>query len=769
LPESKQKKHIERKRKSQMIAHLRMALILALLGTCWAERPGDFRVIGPGGGGAQYNPTINPHDSNTILISCDMTGAYITHDGGRSWRMFNLRGTVRFFAFDPSAPKTMYAQVTGLWRSTDDGATWKLVYPKASAVRGVRMNSDHADETIVAEPNLLGEIAAMAIDPADSKTLYVAAAGENKQAALFVSKDSGESWQRQAGLPEIPRHIWVDPHSPAGSRILFIAGTHGVAVASASSVENRPAPASVSFTDISMGFLQNTPPVIYATAKQGGFVSNDGGHAWQKCTLPGAGAQVRAVATSLHNPKTAYVSYNNLKLDGKTWMGVAKTADSGGSWTLVWKDSESSAPNVKDAWVDERFGPGWGENPLTLGVADQDPNICYGTDLGRTMRTSDGGATWTAQYSRKDPGAAWTTTGLDVTTSYGVHFDPFDPRRQFITYTDIGLFRSEDAGKSWTGSTEGVPRQWVNTTYWVEFDPQVRGRVWSVNSGTHDLPRPKMWRRNSVLNYKGGVCRSDDGGRTWVKSNTGMDPTAPTHILLDPTSPPDARVLYVAAFGRGVYKSVDGGKSWTLKNNGIRQKEPFAWRLARDGEGALYLVVARRSEDGSIGGAGDGALYKSIDGAETWNAVQLPAGVNGPNGLAIDPKTPQRLYLAAWARAEGMHGEGGGIYLSEDGGKSWRQILDRDRHVYDVTVDARDPNVLYATGFESSAWRSADRGEHWARIPGFNFKWGHRVIPDPADPAGVYVTTFGGSVWHGLVNGSPRAVDIATPEMEPGR
>jgi photosystem II stability/assembly factor-like uncharacterized protein len=116
-----------------------------------------------------------------------------------------------------------------------------------------------------------------------------------------------------------------------------------------------------------------------------------------------------------------------------------------------------------------------------------------------------------------------------------------------------------------------------------------------------------------------------------------------------------------------------------------------------------------------------------------------------------------------------MHGEGGGIYLSEDGGKSWRQVLDRDRHVYDVTVDDRDPNVLYSAGFESSVWRSADRGEHWARIPGFNFKWGHRVIPDPADPNKIYVTTFGGSVWHGQVNGAARPVDIATPEMEPGR
>jgi photosystem II stability/assembly factor-like uncharacterized protein len=180
-------------------------------------------------------------------------------------------------------------------------------------------------------------------------------------------------------------------------------------------------------------------------------------------------------------------------------------------------------------------------------------------------------------------------------------------------------------------------------------------------------------------------------------------------------------------------------------------------------------MLARRSEDGSIGNAGDGAIYRSTDGAEHWQPVRLPEGTNGPNGLAIDPNAPRHIYLGAWARAQGVHGEGGGIFLSENGGESWRQIFDRDQHVYDVTIDPNDPNTLYAGGFESSAWRSPDRGQHWNRIPGFNFKWGYRVIPDPEDRNKIYVTTFGGSVWHGSLNGEDRPLDIATPALEPGR
>ncbi|MBN2290262.1 MAG: hypothetical protein JXQ83_13090, partial [Candidatus Glassbacteria bacterium] len=61
----------------------------------------EWRVLGPGGGGGQFLPTINPQDSNHVFVRCDMTGAYVTLDGGQSWRMFNLRTVVRDFEFDP--------------------------------------------------------------------------------------------------------------------------------------------------------------------------------------------------------------------------------------------------------------------------------------------------------------------------------------------------------------------------------------------------------------------------------------------------------------------------------------------------------------------------------------------------------------------------------------------------------------------------------------------------------------------------------------------
>lgn len=757
---------------------LRFALLLTLTTTATlAQRPGDFKIVGPGGGGAMFRPVVSPHDENTVLVACDMTGAYITHDGGKSWRMFNLRGVAEFFVFDPHDKNVIYVMSTALWRSEDGGDTWHVIYPKPASIKGVKMNSDHSDEDVLADPNPLGTITAMAIDPADSKLLYAAAAaGERRSgpAGLYVSRDAGENWSKLTDLPAAALKVFLNQSSSEDQRSVVAAGADFIDIWKPSGLTKVPVPSGERITDISVGFTAQQSPVFYAISDElSASVSDDLGVTWRKVQLGNSTSKQRAIATSLLHPETAYVSYRDLEDGGLKYMGVAKTTDTGRTWNLVWKEDIDTTgkpgANVHDAWITPKFGSDWAENPLTISVANQDANLVYATDLGRTMKSSDGGATWNAVYSQKSSENGYTTTGLDVTTSYGYHFDPFDKNRQFISTTDIGLFRSEDGGKSWIQSTDGVPRDWRNTTYWIVFDPAVKGRVWSVNSWTHDLPRPKMWRRSGVGKYRGGVCISNDGGKTWTKSNDGMEQTAATFILLDPTSPVDSRTLYVTGFGRGVYKSSNGGKSWSLKNTGITQKEPFAWRISRDNKGTLYLLVSRRSEDGSIGTDKDGAIYRSTDGAEHWTPVAMPEGVNAPNGLAIDPKDPNRLYLATWARATGEHGDGGGIYLSEDAGKTWKQVLDRDRHIYDITIDPRDAKILYAAGFESSAWISHDAGEHWSRIPGFNFKWGHRVTPDPENPKAIYITTFGGGVWHGSVDGKDRPVDIASPELAPGK
>jgi len=712
-----------------------------------------------------FIPTISPHDPKVVFVACDMTGSYLTSDAGANWRMFNLRGRTSAFAFDPLEAKTMYAYSIGLFRSTDSGVTWHLIYPARADVKGIAIEGDHAEEKFEQRPGVDdGAVNALAIDPADSKILYIATTA-NHQSSLRISIDGGTTWTSAGPLNSPARAIYVDPNSPRSQRTLYIPETAKIAVRESGVwSEGSPVP-TAPFTSLSAGFAKNGKLEVYAVTAKAAYHSSDSGATWA-ALLPDL--KPRSVATSLRHPETAYLSYSGLKKDGRTYFGVVVTRDSGATWTYPWSESTDPAPNVDEGgWLNPTLGPGWSEHPFDLGVSPNDPDLCYATDYGRTLKTVDGGKHWEAVYDRKSSASGYTTTGLDVTTAYGVHFDPFDPRHMFISYTDIGLMRSDDGGGSWRSAlTPTVPRAWRNTTYWIEFDPEVKGRLWAVMSGTHDLPRPKMFRRTSPITFKGGICRSDDGGTTWTVQSKGMEQTAATQVLLDHKSPKTARVLYVAGFGRGVYKSSDGGATWALKNKGLPGDEPFAWRLTQDSAGTLYVVLARRSEDGSIGGSKDGAIYRSTDGAETWQSLPLPEGVNGPNGLAIDPSHPDRMYLAAWGRKGKDQDVGGGIFLTADAGRTWKQVLNRDNHVYDVTVDAGNPSILYACGFESTVWRSTDRGGTWTRVPGYNFKWGHRVIPNPSHPGMIYVTTFGGSVWHGPAVGDPNAIGDIVPPFE---
>jgi hypothetical protein len=106
------------------------------------------------------------------------------------------------------------------------------------------------------------------------------------------------------------------------------------------------------------------------------------------------------------------------------------------------------------------------------------------------------------------------------------------------------------------------------------------------------------------------------------------------------------------------------------------------------------------------------------------------------------------------------------VFCPEDGGKTWRLVLDRDRHVYDVTIDPRNskfftpPDLSRPPGYQLIV---APTGRGFRALT----KWGQRVISDPVDPEKVYITTFGGGVWHGSIHGEDRPLDIVTRKFSP--
>lgn len=762
---------------------LRWATLVASITVAgFAQRPATsgWKVIGPGGGGTTIGPVISPHDSRLVVEHCDMTGGYVTRDNGLSWHMFNLRGGLNVLAFDPSDPRVIYAGNAALWRSSDFGQTWRMVFPNPAHHTVEHQTGDHSDYSLTSDDRAYpgGDVTAIAVaSRADGVTgpehLYLSLEQRGQPTVIVSSEDGGNSWSHLATLPE---HVLL--LTTAQSGVIAVAGAAAYRIGSGGSTTEL---GSIAGGIRAASVARSGDSVwIYATGKDGKvYLSGDSGMHFKAITpeLHQSAGKFEAVAAAGQHPEVAYAGFRALKLgegNENLFNGIAKTTDGGQTWKIVFKESNRPASNLQTSWIEQRAVQGsdniWFDTPYSLGVAPDNPSVAYASDLFRTYRTLDGGATWEDVNSRRAGDDHWISRGLNVTTNYGVQFDPFDSHHIYMDNTDMGLFQSADDGVSWQSTSGGVPDNWRNTTYWLAFDPARRGLVWGAFSGIHDLPRPKMWRTRSVGTYTGGVAVSTDGGLHWQPSSAGIPPDSITHILLDPSSPVGNRTLYACAFGRGVYKSTDNGKTWTQKNNGIAGNEPFAWRITLAQDGSLYLVVARRSEGKDRSAAGSGAVYRSTDKAEHWQRLDLPPGVNGPTGLQVDPRDPHLLYLTAWGQEGEISDRNGGVFASSDGGKTWSTLFSASQHVYDLTIDPHHPDTLYICGFDAAAYRSTDRGIHWTRIPGFDFKWGHRVLLDPNNPTQIYITTYGGGVWHGPATGTTTAdeadqsrVPIAVP------
>jgi len=774
-------KHVTHK--SQFLGLAILLLLFAQVSLAQDTNANGWKIIGPGGGGTTIGPTISPHDPKLVVEHCDMTGGYVTQNNGQSWHMFNLRGVIAVFAFDPVDAKVIYAGNAALWRSSDSGQTWKMFFPSPARDTVEHQIGDHSNYSLTsgdpAYPG--GDITAIAIAPGSPEHLYLAFRSRGHTAVdagggghvepdgtvIVSSVDGGVSWKQLANLPQ-------------STELLAVEKSSLIAVAGSTAWRITPDGRTVELGSVAAGIQAASAAQsgdtdwIYATGKDGKvYLSEDSGLHFKPATptLGQTAGNFEAIAASDLHPEVAYVGFRGLQIGaGKEnlFNGIAKTTDGGQSWKIVFKESNQPAANLSATWIEKRAMQDsddiWFDSPYSLGVAPGNPDVAYASDLFRTYRTLDGGATWEEVNSKQAGDGSWVSRGLDVTTNYGVQFDPFDSKHIYMDNTDMGLFQSNDGGASWQTTSDGVPDEWRNTTYWLAFDPAQRGLIWGAFSGQHDLPRPKDWRHNSPKNFMGGVAVSTDGGHHWTPSISGMPAHSITHILLDPSSPVGSRTLYVCAFGLGVYKSTDNGKTWTQKNNGIVGDEPFAWRITLSQDGSLYLVVSRRSEGKDYSTAGAGALYRSTDKAEHWQRIDLPAGVNGPTGLEIDPRDAQRLYLTAWGKEGDSADMNGGVYASDDGGKTWRTLFTKSQHVYDLTIDTKHPDTLYICGFDAAAYRSTDRGAHWERIKGYDFKWGHRIILDPNDPTQIYITTYGGGVWHGPAAGTAQPTEaIVTP------
>ncbi len=194
-----------------------------------------------------FNPAINPADPDHVFVACDMTGSYVTYDGGKKWRMFNLKGVSRFFVFDPEDKDLVYAGTsTRLFRSGDRGNTWNTLYPDPEDILAIHTQGDHASEVVVTRDSIITRIKKLSIDPDNPQDLYLLVEMNDEREwsykqsistkssqVLLLSNDAGENWKEESIFEFDADNIFIDATSPYQNRTLYVTGKDNI------QVENR--------------------------------------------------------------------------------------------------------------------------------------------------------------------------------------------------------------------------------------------------------------------------------------------------------------------------------------------------------------------------------------------------------------------------------------------------------------------------------------------------------------------------------------------------
>jgi photosystem II stability/assembly factor-like uncharacterized protein len=347
------------------------------------------------------------------------------------------------------------------------------------------------------------------------------------------------------------------------------------------------------------------------------------------------------------------------------------------------------------------------------------------------------------------------------------------PLEYYFGATGGGLWKTTDGGTTWRPMTDGqITSGSVGAVAVCAADPDV------VYIGTGET----QLRGN--IQQGDGVYKSTDAGATW--EHLGLVETQ--NIARIRIHPDDCDVAWVAAFGqhstenpeRGVYKTTDGGESWDLTL--FKSAKAGVTDLVMDPNDpdVLYATIweAWRKSWGMSSGGMDSGLWKSTDGGETWTDITgtlglEPAGPIGKMGVAVSGANSDRV----WVLVE--HDPEGGVYRSDDGGRTWEHVNDerklRQRAFYYTRIyaDPQDEDVVYAlnTGF----YRSTDGGATFPqqiRVPhGDN----HDLWIAPSDPdrminsndGGGNVSFNGGETWTAQDYPTAQFYRVITTSHEP--
>ncbi len=187
-------------------------------------------------------------------------------------------------------------------------------------------------------------------------------------------------------------------------------------------------------------------------------------------------------------------------------------------------------------------------------------------------------------------------------------------------------------------------------------------------------------------------------------------------------------LYYMGATGGGVWRTTNGGESWENISDGYFGGSIGAVAVSEWDPNVIYVGGGEVTVRGNVS-SGNG-MWKSVDAGETWEHIGLADTKHIPR-IRIHPKNPDLVYVAALGHLYGPNDERG-VYRSQDGGKTWEQVLfaNENAGACDLILDPNNPRVVYATtwrilrtpyslesgGEGSGIWKSTDAGDTWTEI-----------------------------------------------------
>jgi photosystem II stability/assembly factor-like uncharacterized protein len=294
---------------------------------------------------------------------------------------------------------------------------------------------------------------------------------------------------------------------------------------------------------------------------------------------------------------------------GKTWEAVGnKFAYDGVAGTHQWYDGTPHPWEFKRVWH--------------LEPSLSDPDTVYaGVEDAALFRSTDGGQNWSELSGLRGhgSGARWMP-GAGGMGLHTILIDPTNPDRIFIAISAAGVFRTDDAGKTWKTANNGLRSEFMP-------DPTAE-----VGHCVHRIAQHKARPNVLFMQKHWDVMRSDDAGESWQEISGNL-PTdfgfpidvhahEPNTVYVVPIKsdsehyPPEGKLR--------VYRSRTGGNEWEALTNGLPQSDCYV-NVLRDA-----MAVDTLDKCGIYFGTTGGQVYGSADAGDTWAPIvrDLPAVVS---------------------------------------------------------------------------------------------------------------------------------------------